>query len=412
MAGLFGQRRPDSIGIMERIAMMGKAGQGGPLVADQIRSRRDADAARLAALQQAEARRVVEDRLRSQLSPMDGPNGSGTGAMPGIDQQMGALDEARLLNPEVADQFAPVVQERYRQQQAPSLFANDPRAQMLYRSGNQSFMDSLGEQYKPQVVAEGGLQSIAGENRQIRNPRTREFGMDLVRDTPTGVQTVATRGPTPTEQAALQNARTAQANAGFTLSPTQQRFGPDGQPIAQNTAPSPPNPAQVELQGAIDTNAREVIPTISQMRQMLSSGDVVTGFGAEARLQALRLAAAAGNEQARRQVAATEAYRNMSGRLRVGMAKTLGPNPSNADIQLLERVTAGDISQNQEALLATLDQGLTFAQQRAADLQRQLGQPQGAPQGQRAASGPRPRARNPRTGQVVEFDGSQWVPVQ
>lgn len=110
------------------------------------------------------------------------------------------------------------------------------------------------------------------------------------------------------------------------------------------------------------------------MRAALQSGDVITGFGAEAKLGAARLAAAAGNQDAQRIVAATEAYRNMSGRLRVGMAKTLGTNPSNADIKLLEQVTGGDIGQNAQSLLSTIDQGLMFANNKSAALNAQLNQ--------------------------------------
>lgn len=170
------------------------------------------------------------------------------------------------------------------------------------------------------------------------------------------------------------SAETTAANAGFTLGDNQQRYAPDGTPIAENVgAPKPPTAQQMEAQGALTTLNTEVLPTLQQMRASLQSGDVITGFGAEARLQAARALAAAGNEEARRKVAATEAYRNSSGRLRVGMAKSLGANPSNADILLLEKITAGDIGQNQDSLLATIDQGLSFANSRVGALGNQIG---------------------------------------
>lgn len=171
------------------------------------------------------------------------------------------------------------------------------------------------------------------------------------------------------------NADTAAANAGFTLSEGQERYTPGASaPIAENAAaPKPPTAQQAEAQGALTTLNTEVLPTLQQMRQALQSGDVITGFGAEARLQAARALAATGNAEARRKVAATEAYRNSSGRLRVGMAKSLGANPSNADIQLLEKITAGDIGQNQDSLIATIDQGLSFANSRVGSLGSQIG---------------------------------------
>lgn len=338
---------------------------------DGLDRRRDEERA-LQALQQ---RTMQEDRLRAALSPADGPMGSGTGAAPNIQQQMAALDEARLLNPEVADKFAPLVESRMREQNAPNLFANDPRAQMLYRAGNQEFLDSLGKQYAPQVVAADAIQSIAGENRQISNLRPREFGDSLVLATPQGIQTLANRGPTYAEQTQRMTAERPQLT---TVSPGQQVYGvgPQGQTtqLAQSTQPRPPSAQSLEIQGQIDTNANEVIPTLNQMKAALQSGDVITGFGAEAKLGAARLAAAAGNQDAQRVVAATEAYRNMSGRLRVGMAKTLGTNPSNADIKLLEQVTGGDIGQNAQSLLSTIDQGLMFANNKSAALNAQLNQ--------------------------------------
>lgn len=170
------------------------------------------------------------------------------------------------------------------------------------------------------------------------------------------------------------NAETTAANAGFTLGDNQQRYAPDGSVLAENVgAPKPPTAQQMEAQGALTTLNTEVLPTLQQMRASLQSGDVITGFGAEARLQAARALAAAGNDDARRKVAATEAYRNSSGRLRVGMAKSLGANPSNADIVLLEKITAGDIGQNQDSLLATIDQGLSFANSRVGALGSQVG---------------------------------------
>lgn len=147
----------------------------------------------------------------------------------------------------------------------------------------------------------------------------------------------------------------------FSAGPGAMLFGEGGNPIAENPKEYTPSAASVELQGQYDTNANEVIPTLDRMREALRSGNVITGLGAEARLQAARALAAAGNRDAQRAVAATEAYMNDSGRLRVGMAKTLGPNPSDADMRILQQVTAGNISQSVDSLLSTLDQGFEFA---------------------------------------------------
>lgn len=399
MAGLFGGQRAaqsNGPGLMERIGMMGMTLQGGSTMQDQLKARQQA----MLAQQALQQRTMQEDRLRAALSPADGPMGSGTGAAPNIQQQMAALDEARLLNPKVADAFAPVVQAREREQNAGSLFGNDPKAAMLYRTGNQAFLDSLGEQYKPQVIGAGGRQSVYGEGRTVDAPSFMQFGNQVQRNDPgTGQSvTVANRTPDPVNVAPggrLLNPETGAvigmgADRVFSAGEGAALYNEGGQQIAENAgAPKPLSPAQVEIRGQIDTNANEVIPTLNQMRASLQSGNVITGFGAEAKLAAARLAAAAGNQDAQRVVAATEAYRNMSGRLRVGMAKTLGANPSNADIQLLEQVTGGDIGQNQQSLMATIDQGLSFANSKAAALSAQLGQAGGQPQAAPQAGGDR-----------------------
>ena len=255
------------------------------------------------------------------------------------------------------------------------------------------------------TVRSRGNQSIAAA------PRVDQFGDRFgVYDPITGQTTYSQpRSPTFAENT---DRITAERPQIASLSQGQQAFGVDPYgnttPLAQNTTPAAPSAQQVELQGQFDTNTNEVIPTLNQMRSMVESGDVITGLGADVRLQAARALAATGNPQAQRQVAATEAYRNMSGRLRVGMAKTLGPNPSNADIKLLEQVTAGDIGQNAQSLLATIDQGLSFANQRNTALSAQLGQGQGRSQGGQQG----PIAVNPQTGERVQWNGQQWVPIR
>lgn len=125
-----------------------------------------------------------------------------------------------------------------------------PRAELAFTLNPEQFGRSISEQFSPQVVAEGGIQSVIGDNRQVRNPRTREFGDSLVRDTPEGVETLTTRGPTISEQAAInkanrdfeiQQARLGvdrdrlnldESVAGFTVSPGQVRFDASGAPVA------------------------------------------------------------------------------------------------------------------------------------------------------------------------------------
>lgn len=341
---------------------------------------RDEARARAAAEQQAAADRQVEDRLRAQLSPADGPQGSGTGAAPSIEQQMAALNDASLINPDVAARFAPTVQSRRMDEMTNALPLEQRLAiQLNPESAGQSFAS----QFKDETLSSGSIRT-RGNQAIVGAPIVNRYDdRPGVTDPITGQTTYGQpRGSTFAEDTARMTAERPQiAN----LSQGQQAFGVGAQgqvtPLAANTTPAPPNPAQLDLRASYDTNQREVIPTLTQMRQSLASGEVITGLGADLRLQAARAQAAVGDQNAQRQVAATEAYRNMSGRLRVGMAKTLGANPSNADIALLEQITAGNIGQNAESLLATIDQGLQFAQRRNADLEAQMGGQGGQQQG-------------------------------
>lgn len=313
-----------------------------------------------------------------------------------------------------------------------------PAALLAYDLNPEKFGENLAEQYSPQVIAAGGIQSVIGNGQRVSAPRDIEFGDSLVRADPlqSKPETLMQRGPTFQEQTARLSATSpvnvAPGNVLIDPQTGQERGrgaerilsaseGTDlvresGAPIYQN-APPPRAPAArpaaaIELEGRIDSTAREVVPSLTRMRELITSGDVITGFGAEARLQADRLLASAGNRDAQRRVTATEELRNLSGRLRVGMAKTLGANPSNADILLLEKITGGDISQNSESLLRLVDQGLQMSQQQQADLQRQLRalDSQGGQAGGQPASASGPIAEDAQ-GNRVQWNGSAWVPI-
>lgn len=347
---------------------------------------------RAAAEQALRAQTMAEDRLRAALSPADGPMGSGTGVAPTIEQQMAALDQERLLNPAVADKFAPLVAGG----RMAEMTAGLPLEQRLAIELNpERAGQSFATQFEDMPLAMGTIRS-RGNQAVIGAPRVEQFDDRFGSYDPITGQTSFSeaRGPTFSEQTARITADRPQLT---TVSPGQQVFGvgSSGQTVqlAESTQPRPPSAQSIEIQGQLDTNANEVIPTLNQMRSALQSGDVITGFGAEARLSAARALAATGNRDAQRVVAATEAYRNMSGRLRVGMAKTLGANPSNADIKLLEQVTGGDIGQNADSLLATIDQGLSFANNKAAALSAQLNQSNGQAQRQQGGGDRAAQAR-------------------
>lgn len=81
-------------------------------------------------------------------------------------------------------------------------------------------------------------------------------------------------------------------------------------------------------------------------------------------------------------------------------------DPNQSDDQL--RANLGRVKEHYDRWKATVQQAMAEEQSK----QRQGGQPPAAQAGQQPAAAPVQRARNPQTGQVVEFRNGQWVPVQ
>lgn len=274
----------------------------------------------------------------------------------------------------------------------------DPRELALFSIDPEAWSKNVGQQFAPQVVGAGAAQVIGGR-RTVDQPQNIETGDQIVSANSTGARPIYERTtPSISEGIAQENAQTGRINAiterdrGVTLSPGQVAARLDGTTYAtgaprilsalQGTdlvtedgrqlyenAPAPQQaPANVqEAQARVTSLETDVFPVLDRQAQLLESGLVITGIGADLRLNAARALAATGDQQAQRQVAATEEFIANAGRLRVGMAKSLGANPSNADIQLLETVTAGNINVSSDGLRATIGQGRQLAErQRAA----------------------------------------------
>lgn len=77
-----------------------------------------------------------------------------------------------------------------------------PTAEAAFALNPDQFGKSLAEQFAPQVVASGGVQSIAGTGQRIGAPVLREFGDTLQQYDPTtgALSEIASRGPTIAEQ--------------------------------------------------------------------------------------------------------------------------------------------------------------------------------------------------------------------
>lgn len=78
----------------------------------------------------------------------------------------------------------------------------------------------------------------------------------------------------------------------------------------------------------------------------------ITGFGADARVAAARVAAASGNQDARNAVAATEVYQNLIGRDIGAIVRDMvgSANISNSDRDLATRIAGGDTNITPQAL--------------------------------------------------------------
>jgi hypothetical protein len=177
----------------------------------------------------------------------------------------------------------------------------DPIERAVFMTNPEAWATSAAERFAPQVVAEGGLQSVYGYGAQnaVRNPRTREFGDSLVRDTPTGVETLATRQPTFQEQTSR-----ISATSPINVAPGGRLFDPasrqvigegaervfsagqgvdlvteSGTPIYSNAAEIDPAAAQKEA-----GRAQNAITRIGQTRNAVArareqAGAFTTGLG-------------------------------------------------------------------------------------------------------------------------------------
>jgi hypothetical protein len=287
--------------------------------------------------------------------------------------------------------------------------AMGPAALIAFDANPESFGESLGMQYRPVTTASGSITSYGpGEGaRRVAAPVVERFDDRFGSFDPlnpqAGARYTAARGPTEGERidAIVAESGRITANRPVELAPGAVALNRDGtefgrgaprilsaadgtdlvdenrNPIYQNQrdAPTTPSPANVEMQGQLAALDTDVDPVLNEMVSMLDSGDVITGLGADQRLLAARALAATGNQDARRQVAATERYLNMAGRLRVGMAKSLGANPSNADLVVLQAVTAGDLGQSADGLRATLRDGQALSQRQRGALRSRVAAP-------------------------------------
>lgn len=112
---------------------------------------------------------------------------------------------------------------------------------------------------------------------------------------------------------------------------------------------------QADWQTKADS-ANEMSESLKEASAAINSGSVVTGFGAKEKLMALRMAAAAGDEEAAKKVEATESYILATGK-QVGHIITqfgAGTGLSDADREFAKALAAGDTTLNEGTLKRAL----------------------------------------------------------
>lgn len=161
---------------------------------------------------------------RERVSPwrvLDGIfSSAGDGTFSGsLDRERARLEQ-EAMRPQMAARQAQL------RQAAESM---GPAAMLAFDLNPEKFGENLAEQYAPQVIAGGGVQSVIGSGQRVSAPRDVEFGNSLVRLDPMSPQpqTLMTRGPTIQEDiarsAAEQRARDDEERRRL----EQQRLGLD-----------------------------------------------------------------------------------------------------------------------------------------------------------------------------------------
>lgn len=140
--------------------------------------------------------------------------------------------------------------------------AMGPAAMIAFETNPEKFGESLAEQYAPQVIAAGGIQSVIGDGRRVGAPQSREFGDRIATTDPlTGqISYSEPRPATFAEQTGRINAnnpinlapggRAIDPRSGatiaegaprvFSAADATQLFREDGGLLAENTRDAPP----------------------------------------------------------------------------------------------------------------------------------------------------------------------------
>lgn len=144
----------------------------------------------------------------------------------------GALDTERARLQAEADRPQMMAMQQENERIARAL---GPQALLAFRSNPEALGESLGYGYRPQVIGQGGIQSVAATSQRISAPQFDEFGNEYrLNDPLTRTSTViGTRGPSYAEQAQIARIQQDAAQADARLGLDYQRLGQDQQQFQQ-----------------------------------------------------------------------------------------------------------------------------------------------------------------------------------
>lgn len=269
-----------------------------------------------------------------------------------------------------------------------------PQALLAYRTNQSALGEGLAAQYKPTTTGAGGVSTVFGTGQQVSAPRVMEFGNDLIQADPlTGVERLATRGPSYAEQAQIGRLEQDAAQAEQRLALDYQKLGQDqaqfDQRLGFDKSKVESRPLSATQQKQLETYAQDVVSlegtneAIDRYLGQLSSGQL--NFGALENIESgIRNRLGLSDDNSRNQAlfrSDMERLRNESLRLNSGV-QTEG-DAQRAWNELFGNLNDSRVVEQQLRRIKQInDRALQFRRGRVADIEgRQFGggQAQSAP---------------------------------
>ncbi len=347
--------------------------------------------------QQQQQATALSDRLRAQLSPADGPNGSGTGAAPSVEEQLAVLNEARLVNPAVADKFSSYVQGNRLREMTQGLPLNE---QLAIELNPERAGQSFATQFEDMPLAAGTVRS-RGSDIVAGAPRVERFDDRFGIYDPISRATEYSQPRGATRGEMLDVSKYQQADRQFydNLGLEQQKIDAQRGASARDTETN----LRKEFDSLPDVKAfNEVAAAYSAVQTAAenptAAGDLSLIFGYMKMLDPGSVVRETEFANAQNAAGVPDQIRNMYNRALRG--ERLNP----AQRQDFVNQAGNLFGARQERYNQIYQQYQGLAQSYGADASRVTGSADRPAQ--------RPIAVNPQTGQRVQWNGQQWVPIR